>query len=69
MQTTANGIGQPFNSDPGLQVLMEAKTKLDAVVERQFEEAVSRRDMATATRFTRLYKPLGKQVQHEGGQG
>lgn len=45
------------------QVLREAKSQLEAVVERRFDEAVASRDSATAVRFAKLYKPLGKQVR------
>lgn len=31
-------------------------------MERRFDEAVATRDSATAVRFAKLYKPLGKQV-------
>uniref|UniRef100_A0A7S3RBF0 Conserved oligomeric Golgi complex subunit 4 n=1 Tax=Dunaliella tertiolecta TaxID=3047 RepID=A0A7S3RBF0_DUNTE len=42
------------------QVLLEAKERLEAVVDQRFDEAVAQRDAASATRFARLYKPLGK---------
>jgi len=44
------------------QVLLSAKSKLEAVVDERFDDAVAKRDAASATRFARLYKPLGKQV-------
>ncbi|KAF5839441.1 hypothetical protein DUNSADRAFT_726 [Dunaliella salina] len=39
---------------------MGAKQRLEAVVDQRFDEAVAQRDAASATRFARLYKPLGK---------
>ncbi|MEW5307113.1 MAG: hypothetical protein WDW36_009530 [Sanguina aurantia] len=45
------------------KVLREAKSQLEAVVERRFDEAVASRDSATAVRFAKLYKPLGKQAE------
>ena len=44
------------------QVLMEARSRLEVVVDRQMEEAVTKRDQAAVLRYARLYKPLGKQV-------
>eukprot|EP00798_Chlamydomonas_sp_ICE-L_P008858 gene8858-3742_t len=43
------------------QILTEARSKLEEVVARRFDEAVNRRDTAAAVRFAKLYKPLGKQ--------
>ena len=45
------------------QVLVVAKQRLETVVDQRFDEAVAQRDAASATRFARLYKPLGKQVR------
>ena len=41
---------------------MEARSRLEVVVDRQIEEAVTKRDQAAVLRYARLYKPLGKQV-------
>ena len=48
------------------QVLLEARSQLEVLVDSQLDDAVSRRDQVAVLRFARLYKPLGKQV---GGGG
>ena len=55
----------PPPSSISAQVLLQARTRLEEVVDRQLDDAIGRRDQATVLRFARLYKPLGKQV---GGQ-
>ena len=44
------------------QLLMGAKAKLEEVVDTRFDDALNRRDHSAVLRFTKLYKPLGKQV-------
>ncbi len=44
-------------------VLLEAKKRLETVVDRQLDEAVTRMDAQGVLRFAALYKPLGKQVR------
>lgn len=49
--------------DAQRQVLLQARTKLEEVVDKQLEEAVARRDQIAVLRFAKLYKPLGKQAE------
>ena len=51
---------------PTLQVLLEARSKLEVVVDQRMDDAVSRRDQAAVLRYAKLYKPLGKQVSAGG---
>uniref|UniRef100_A0A7S0RYR1 Conserved oligomeric Golgi complex subunit 4 n=1 Tax=Chlamydomonas leiostraca TaxID=1034604 RepID=A0A7S0RYR1_9CHLO len=42
------------------QVLLDAKAQLERVVSARLDEAVARRDVAAAARFSKLLKPLGQ---------
>ncbi|KAG1668624.1 hypothetical protein FOA52_001493 [Chlamydomonas sp. UWO 241] len=49
--------------DAQRQVLLQARSKLESVVDRQLDDAVARRDATAVLRFARLYKPLSKQAE------